>query len=212
MAAHAVNLLARSSPSQVAELIDLGQRLRAAQETLSADEMRELGRQRYGIISSLAGHAASLVGGASEVVMREIESTLDAALGDSDVAASVAAGCLAHALERSGLGAEPVVALADVSAGGPAPMPPVAAGGTAPVPPVAAPPPPPVPASPPVDSEGLARAEAAVEAASATRREADQRVAALEAELSAAREAARAAAAAEAEAQAALDRHRRIRS
>ena len=107
VAAYAVNLLARELGDQVAQLIDLGHRLQQAQEALSAEEIRALGRQRHQLIAGMAQQAASLArdGGppVSESALREIESTLEAALGDEGAAAAVRQGCLVRSLSRTGL-------------------------------------------------------------------------------------------------------------
>jgi hypothetical protein len=107
VAAHAVNLLARESGDQVAKLIDLGQRLQQAQEALSAEEMRALGRQRHQLIAGMAQQAGSLARGGghpvSEAALREVEATLEAALGDDGAASAVRQGRLLRSLSRTGL-------------------------------------------------------------------------------------------------------------
>jgi hypothetical protein len=107
VAAHAVNLLARQMGDQVAQLIDLGQRLQQAQEALSADEMRALGRQRHQLIAGMAQQAGSLARDGGQTVgegaRREIEATLEAALGDAGAAAAVRQGCLVRSLSRTGM-------------------------------------------------------------------------------------------------------------
>lgn len=106
-AAHAVNLLARSRREELAQLVGLGEQLRQAQESLSADDLRALGRQRGQLVAQMARQAAGLArdhgSSVSEAARREIESTLEAALGDPAASEAVTSGRLMRALARTGL-------------------------------------------------------------------------------------------------------------
>jgi hypothetical protein len=106
--AWAVNLLARNHQGPLRELLSLGAALRHAQETLSADEMRLLARQRHAVVAGLAGEARHLATGRdqplSEAAVRQVEATLMAALADPDAADAVSGGCLVRSLEHAGLG------------------------------------------------------------------------------------------------------------
>src|SRR5579872_6342465 len=51
--ASAVNLAARARPDRIDELVGLGRQMRAAQEALSGDQLRALGRQRTQLLHAL---------------------------------------------------------------------------------------------------------------------------------------------------------------
>ena len=106
--AWAVNLLARANPGEMEALVDLGSRLRQAQESLSGDELRVLSRERHKFIVGLARQAQSLATGQghplSTAAARQVEDTLNAALADPDAAMAVASGRLVRSLEHAGLG------------------------------------------------------------------------------------------------------------
>ena len=121
-AAWAVNLLAHERADELSRLIELGARLRQAQASLSAEDMRDLSRQRQEIVSALARQARQLVSERgrpiSDAGSRQIEDTLVAAVADPDAAAAVATGRLERALDYTGLGP---VDLEKAVAGPPAP-------------------------------------------------------------------------------------------
>jgi hypothetical protein len=106
-AAYAVNLLARHQPEELAQLVALGEQLRLAQQNLSADDLRLLGKQRSRLVAQMGRQAAALVrsngSSISATAVREVESTLEAALGHSAASEAVISGRLVRALERSGL-------------------------------------------------------------------------------------------------------------
>lgn len=121
-AAFAMNLMARTRPDRIGALIDLGGRMKAAQEALSGDELRALGRQRSQLIHALTQEVRSVSNDAghpvSDSVAREIESTLEAAFADAWAGEAVRQGRLVRGLERSGLGPAD---LEGAVAGGPSP-------------------------------------------------------------------------------------------
>lgn len=106
-----VNLLVRTRPDLVDQLLELADALRSAQETLSGPELRALSTQRHRVIASIVGEARKLAiaegGTVSDAVERELEATLDAALADPRSAELVRAGRLETALSYAGLGAAP---------------------------------------------------------------------------------------------------------
>ena len=106
-AAWTVNTFARHRPDEIDRLIALGDRLREAQETLSADQMRELGRQRHQVVAAMAREATRLAADLghrmSDAVQREVEATLEAALADPAAGRAVQAGRLIRSLEHLGL-------------------------------------------------------------------------------------------------------------
>ncbi|SDM01985.1 hypothetical protein [Streptomyces wuyuanensis] len=102
LSAWASNLLVRSEPDRAAELLRLGESLRQAVQELDRDRMRELGARRNRLVGALSRHVGELSGAAGrplgETTLREIESTLQAVLADSDAAEQWAAGRLARPL------------------------------------------------------------------------------------------------------------------
>jgi hypothetical protein len=110
MAAYTVNLVVRVRGQEIDRLIELGGRLREAQETLAGEDIRALGRQRSQLIAGVAKQARQEAAGAGhpigDAVQREVEATLEAALADPEAAAAVRTGRLIRALERTGM--EPV--------------------------------------------------------------------------------------------------------
>lgn len=115
-----VNLLARERSDLVDQLLELGEALRSAQETLSGPDLRALSSQRHRVIASIVGEARKLAAAqgvrVSDSIERELEATFDAALADPTAADAVRTGRLETALSYAGLGAAP--------AGVPAPAPP----------------------------------------------------------------------------------------
>ena len=105
-AASAVNTLVRSEPDVVDELLAVGDGLRAAQEGLDRDAVREFARRRQQVIASAEKRLASVVPGLSATTLREVEETLQAAMIDRAAAAALQSGFLVRGLESSGL--EPV--------------------------------------------------------------------------------------------------------
>ena len=57
LAAWVVNLLVRHETEQVEQVLEVGAALRAAQESMSGDELRQLTRQRRQLTNALAGTA-----------------------------------------------------------------------------------------------------------------------------------------------------------
>jgi hypothetical protein len=110
MAAYTVNLVVRVHGQEIDRLIELGGRLREAQETLSGEDIRALGRQRSQLVAGVAKQARQEAAGAGhpigDAVQREVEATLEAALADPQAADAVRTGRLIRGLERTGM--EPV--------------------------------------------------------------------------------------------------------
>ncbi|HEY2556486.1 MAG TPA: hypothetical protein VGI08_05225 [Diaminobutyricibacter sp.] len=105
-AASAVNALVRAEPDVVDDLLAVGDGLRAAQEGLDRDAVREFSRRRQQVIASAEKRLASAVPGLSASTLREVEETLQAAMIDRGAAAALQSGFLVRGLESSGL--EPV--------------------------------------------------------------------------------------------------------
>ncbi|MFC7721708.1 hypothetical protein [Nonomuraea recticatena] len=99
VAAWAVNQLSRRHPDELAELLDLGEELRAAWAAQDADALAELTARRARLSQRLVRLAPS--SGA------EVEQTLDAATVDADAADQVRQGRLARPLSYSGFAPAP---------------------------------------------------------------------------------------------------------
>src|SRR5688572_13787198 len=105
-----VNLLVGDDPSLSDQVSALADQLRTAQEQLSGEDLRALGRQRQELVSGLVARARALAKDAGRsvtgsVLDTEVESSLRAALADPDVAREVLSGQLTHATEFTGFGA-----------------------------------------------------------------------------------------------------------
>ena len=105
--AWAVNQLARRRSQELSDLLDLGPRLRRAQEALSGDDIRRLSHQRQEAVGALGEAARSLAQEAglrlNDVAGAEVEHLLEQALADPELADVVRRGRLTTATpERSG--------------------------------------------------------------------------------------------------------------
>lgn len=118
--AWAVNQLVRHQPGEVDSLLDLGIRLRAAQGTVGAADLRALDEQRRQLTRAVAAQAVSIATGGGRTVSGQVaaavEETLRSAMVDPDAGAALATGRLIDTFSSNGL--EPVdlshvVALAD---------------------------------------------------------------------------------------------------
>ncbi|SFP70667.1 hypothetical protein SAMN05421810_103153 [Amycolatopsis arida] len=101
-AAWLLNQLARARAGEVGRLGELGAALRRAHAELAGDELRALSRQRHELVRALTARVRQ-VGrergvGVSDAVAQEVGETLDAALGDPEVAEELAAGRLSSAV------------------------------------------------------------------------------------------------------------------
>lgn len=107
-AAWAVNRLVREHPQEIDQLLDLGRRLRVAQEDLAGEELRELDRQRQAVLAALVREAAALAAAAGhplgEPVRRQVQATLGAAMADPVAGAAVRSALLTGDLESTGFG------------------------------------------------------------------------------------------------------------
>ncbi|MER7708162.1 hypothetical protein ABTX81_35395 [Kitasatospora sp. NPDC097605] len=102
-AAWAANLLTRHHGDFVADLLALGQELRAAQEQLAGDRLRMLGERRRQLVRELLVRAQRAAAEAGHPLGTEavdgVERTLSAALADPRAAEAFAAGRLVVPLE-----------------------------------------------------------------------------------------------------------------
>ncbi|MEV4570812.1 hypothetical protein AB0K12_44270 [Nonomuraea sp. NPDC049419] len=107
VSAWAVNRLSREHPAELDELLEVGERLRAAWQEQDADELAGLTRLR-GEVSAKVGRLARQAGDLSAAAATEVDQTLDAALVDEEAAAEVRRGRLAKPLQYSGFAPAPV--------------------------------------------------------------------------------------------------------
>jgi hypothetical protein len=107
-AAWVCNLLVRRAPEEVAGLLELGDLLREAQESLAGNQLRELDVQRRRLLGALVRQARSLAAEeghrVSEAVAGQVEETLRAALADPDAGEALRSGRLTSVMSYSGLG------------------------------------------------------------------------------------------------------------
>ncbi|KAB7743970.1 hypothetical protein GA707_10900 [Nostocoides sp. F2B08] len=115
-----LNQLVRLHVDEVERLFELGERLRAAQGTLGAAELRALGERRRQLTRAVAEQAADIgrqAGRAvSAQVVADVEETLRSAMVDADAGAALATGLLVTTFSSTGL--EPVDLTGAVAVGG----------------------------------------------------------------------------------------------
>ena len=108
VAAWMLNQLVRELPATGGQLHELGAALRDAQAALSGPALRQLSQQRQQVVSMLAGQARGIAAASGQKVtddlLREVETTLNAALADPAAAVAVASGTLTHSTTYAGLG------------------------------------------------------------------------------------------------------------
>ncbi|MEU4474758.1 hypothetical protein [Micromonospora sp. NPDC023888] len=113
VAAWLVNLLAITRPELVADLVQLADALRTAQRELRGPRLRELSAQRRAVVGALVAEVRKLAAAepdappAGRLPLAEVESTLNAAFSDVDVAEQVRAGRLLRAASYAGFGEVP---------------------------------------------------------------------------------------------------------
>lgn len=92
------NLLVREHPKETRTLLELGAGLRAAQDALDGQELRELTAQRRAVVAGLARQARQAAVGAGRSVgegpLQELEEHLQAVLVDRELADAFATGRL----------------------------------------------------------------------------------------------------------------------
>lgn len=107
--AFTMNRLARTDPSAIVGLIDIGAELRRAQRSADGKQLRELNAQRRSLLDSLTRRAFEIIGqqSPSSGQREEVNATLTAALADPTVAGQLQQGVLVQAAESSGFGFSP---------------------------------------------------------------------------------------------------------
>ncbi len=109
VAAWAVNMLALRQPDILADLADLGGRMRGAQASLDAAALRELGRERRTMLAAAVDTARSVARqqgrSISDTMATDVEETLRALTADEGAAAAVQSGRLLKTLSADGVNA-----------------------------------------------------------------------------------------------------------
>ena len=107
VAAWALNMLARHRPDVLDGLADLGTRMQAAQESLDAPALRELGRERRTMLADAVDIARSVAReqgrSLSDVMASDVEETLRALTADRGAANAVGSGRLLKVLSADGV-------------------------------------------------------------------------------------------------------------
>lgn len=107
VAAWAVNMLARQRPGVLADLAALGERMRAAQESLDAAALRALARERRTLLAAAVDTARTVTAEQGHPISgpmaADVEETLRALTADEGAAAAVASGRLLKVLTADGV-------------------------------------------------------------------------------------------------------------
>ncbi|HEX4812968.1 MAG TPA: hypothetical protein VFV66_09470 [Nonomuraea sp.] len=107
VSAWAVNRVAREHPEELAELLDVGDRLRAAWQDQDADALAEL-TQRRGEVTGRLSRLVRQAGDLSPAAAAEADQTMEAAIVDADAAEQVRRGTLSKPLNYSGFAPAPI--------------------------------------------------------------------------------------------------------
>ena len=107
-AAWASNLLVREQRAEIEGLVELGNLLREAQESLAGDQLKALDVQRRQLITALTRQARALANERghpiSTSVATQVEETLRAAMADPDAGEALLSGRLTSPMSYSGMG------------------------------------------------------------------------------------------------------------
>ncbi|WP_195898503.1 hypothetical protein [Nonomuraea cypriaca] len=106
VSAWAVNRIAREHPAELTELLEVGERLRAAWQEQDAEALAEL-TQRRGAVTGTVSRLARQAGDLSPAAAAEVDQTLDAAIVDAEAAEQVRRGDLVKPLSYSGFAPAP---------------------------------------------------------------------------------------------------------
>lgn len=106
-AAWVVNLLVRRESGQIEQVLEVGAALREAQAAMSADELRQLTRQRRQLTGAVTTRARQLAAEegtrVTPAVADQVEATLTAAMVDEECARAVRSGLLVSPLSSTGV-------------------------------------------------------------------------------------------------------------
>ncbi|MCW2579839.1 MAG: hypothetical protein JWR82_1440 [Blastococcus sp.] len=107
-AAWVCNLLVRAQREEIENLVELGDLLREAQESLAGDQLKALDVQRRRLVSALTRQARALAAErdhpVSTAVATQVEETLRAAMADPDAGQALLSGRLTSPMSYSGMG------------------------------------------------------------------------------------------------------------
>jgi hypothetical protein len=107
-AAWVCNLLVRAQRTEIENLVELGDLLREAQESLAGDQLKALDVQRRQLVSALTRQARALAAErdhpVSTAVATQVEETLRAAMADPDAGQALLSGRLTAPMSYSGMG------------------------------------------------------------------------------------------------------------
>lgn len=107
LAAWVVNLLVRLEHAQVAQVLEVGEALRVAQQGLAGEDLRALTRQRRQLTAAVTGRARAVAGSrgvrVTAAVAEQVEATLTAAILDPGCAAALRSGLLVTPLAATGV-------------------------------------------------------------------------------------------------------------
>lgn len=104
VAAYLINAFARHHPRDLADLADLGDRLRAAQSRLDGAGMKQLGAERLTMVGQLTDQVCETTEQVTAAVREQVSDTLTAAVADPDAHAAVSGGALVVPLRYNGFG------------------------------------------------------------------------------------------------------------
>ncbi|XVV02866.1 hypothetical protein ACQPW3_36825 [Actinosynnema sp. CA-248983] len=108
LSAWALNQLARQHAPEFAQAVALGEQLRAAQEGLKGNVLRELSGKRRVVVGALVRLTEDLARAAGSPLgpdaVQQVRTTLTSALADAVLAARIRAGRLVKPVEQSGFG------------------------------------------------------------------------------------------------------------
>lgn len=103
-----VNLLTRSQPELIDDLLALADEMRQAQAALAGEDLRRLSARRNEVVSALVDEGRRLAAEQQHPLTAsgesELTATMQAALADPDAAEAVRSGRLTSALQYSGFG------------------------------------------------------------------------------------------------------------
>lgn len=101
-----LNMLARTEPALIEDVIALGGQMREAERQLDGAQMRDLSKQRRQLINSLSrkAFAASKQSAPSAALREEVSNTLSAAFADPDLAELLQSGTVLKSAQWDGFG------------------------------------------------------------------------------------------------------------
>ena len=107
-AAWVLNMLVRHEAALVDQVVELGASLRAAQESLAGEQLRELNRQRRQLTAAVTTQARELARRlgvrVTDAVADQVKESLRAAMTDAAAAVALRTGLLVKPLSATGLG------------------------------------------------------------------------------------------------------------